>query len=309
LNGVFKGFTGMDIKGAAEERAKMVANQMLKGMQESLPVEQMSDAANSFKGMKFDFDLKSGRIMGSLSLPTLNFGAVVLTDIGLEMLMDKQGWYFYAGAGLDLPQAVPLHPLIFPISTGILIGNYPVISPALEARVTQTSYVKKLPKTFSQGIHGFFLTGRKDILSATSVSVQILDVDFEIGANAGLDARIYANFGKESQQIGLGAMAFGNAYAKMSVLFGACGVKGDVAAELGVKATFTNSARGVTVDAKACASLKISGRVWCLMFDESYSKSIMALLQICGGAECNKAIDFSIKMGGGGCSESNDFDY
>ena len=309
LNGVFKGFTGMDIKGAVEERAKMLANQALKGMQESLPVEQMSDAANSFKGMKFDFDLKNGRIMGSLSMPTLNFGAVVLKDISLEMLMDKVGWYFYAGAGLDLPQAAPLHPLIFPISTGVLIGNYPTISPALEARVTQTSYVKKLPKTFKQGVHGFFLTGKKEIISATSVSVQILDVDFEIGANAGLDARLYANFGKESQQIGLGAMAFGNAYAKMSVLFGACGVKGDVAAELGVKAAVTNNANGVTVDAKACASLEISGRVWCLLFDESYKKSIMALLSICGGADCKKAIDFSIKVDGGSCSASNDFDY
>lgn len=309
LNGVFKGFTGMDIKDAVEQRAKMVANEALKGAQESLPVEQMSDAANSFKGMKFDFDLKNGRIMGSLSMPTLNFGAVVLKDIGIEMLMDRQGWYFYSGAGLDLPQAAPLHPLIFPLSVGMLIGNYPVISPALEARVTQASYVKKLPKTFSQGIHGFFLTGKKEIISATSVSVQVLDVDFEIGASAGLDARVYANFGHTSQQIGIGAMAFGNAYAKMSVLFGSCGVKGDVGAELGVKATFTNDPNGVTVEAKACASLTISGSVWCLMVNGSYSKSIMALLQICGGANCRKAIDFSIKLDGGTCSTSNEFDY
>lgn len=305
LNGVFKGFTGIDVK----EESKMVVNNALKGMQENLPIEKMNDGGAGFSGMKFDFDLKNGRIMGSLNVDELNFGAVVLTDLGIELLMDKEGWYFYAGAGLDFPEAVPIHTLIFPLATGMLIGDYPRVTPALESRVTQTSYVKKLPATYKQGVHGFFFTGKKEILPEVKLGVDFGIVDFEIAAVAGLDARFYANFGGESQQVGIGVMAFGNAYARLAVLGGLCGVEGSAKAELGIKISVTNDRGGLTFAANGCASLSVAGRAWCAIAEGGFDESIMALISLCAGHDCQKAVDFSIKFGGGSCTSGNDFDY
>lgn len=316
LNGVLKGFTGINADSIAADKLKMVANEALSGMQDQLPVDKISNAvggaASTFNGMQFDFDLKNGRITGSLSMPELDFGAVVLYDIGIEMLMDRQGWYFYTGAGMDLPQSIPLHPLLFPLEVGIIIGDYPTISPDLTSRITQNSYVKKLPNTYSQGIHGFFITGKKDILQPTALKIDFDIVNFEIGASAGLDARLYANFGGQSQQIGMAGMEFGNAYAKLSVL-GTCGVSGSADLNVGLKASFTNDQQGVTLKAAACASISLSGQAWCgvgpAQVSGSFSKSIMAILTLCAGADCNKAIDFNIYLNGGSCSSSNDFDY
>ena len=316
LNGVLKGFTGINADSIAADKLKMVANEALSGMQDNLPVDKISNAvggaASTFNGMQFDFDLKNGRITGSLSMPELDFGAVLLYGIGIEMLMDRQGWYFYTGAGMDLPQSIPLHPLLFPLSVGIIIGDYPTISPDLTSRITQNSYVKKLPNTYSQGIHGFFITGKKEILQPTALKIDFDIVNFEIGASAGLDARLYANFGGQSQQIGMAGMEFGNAYAKLDVL-GTCGVSGSADLNVGLKASFTNDQKGVTLKAAACASISLNGQAWCgvgpAQVSGSFSKSIMAILTLCAGADCGKAIDFNIYLNGGSCSSSNDFDY
>jgi hypothetical protein len=316
LNGDLQGFTGINVASEASQRLQMVANQALSGLAPKLPVDKIADAAGSaastFNGMNFDFDLKNGRITGSLSIPELDFGAVVLNNLGIEMLMDKQGWYFYTGAGMDLPQSVPLHPLLFPLSVGIIIGSYPTISPDLTSRITQNSFVKKLPSTFSQGIHGFFMTGKKDILQPTSLKIDFEVVNFEIGASAGLDARMYANFGDQSQQIGIAGMEFGSAFASLDVL-GTCGVSGSADLNVGLKATFTNDQKGFTLKAAACASVTVAGSAWCgvgpAKVSGSFSKSIMGILTLCAGADCNKAIDLSLYLNGGSCAASNDFDY
>lgn len=316
LNGVLDGFTGIDAQQAATDKLKMVANEALSGAKQSIPVDNISNAADglgsTFQGMKFDFDLPNKRITGSLTMNDLNFGAVVLQHPSIEMLMDPKGWYFYAGLGVDLPTSPIIHPLIFPLSAGMIVGNYPSISPSLESRVTQNSYVHKLPKTYAQGIHGFFFTGRKDIIPETSFGFDFTVVDFEVAASAGFDARLYANFGDQSQQIGLGAMAFGNAYAKITS--GLCQISGNVDIQEGIKMTVTNNRSGMTFSGRACASATMGVSATCGVGPAAASGSVsvnfLAWLSLCTGNACQKqGIDFGIQKGGGNCSGNNDFDY
>ena len=312
INGIIKGFSGIDIVDKAKQTAKMVAMEALKGIQDEIPVQKIADGASGgdggFSDMKFDFDFANGRVFGSLSMPKLEAGAVTLTKLGIEMLFDQKGWYFYTGANVNVRGV----PLIFPLGVGMCVGSYPEISPALEARITELSYVKRLPNTYkANGIQGFFLTGRKDIIE--EVKFEVPGVGLEVGAMAGLDARIYANFGGNEQELGIGAMAFGRAYARMSpvsqLLMG-CGISGEAKAELGVKTTFTNSAAGVTFNASACGSFNVSAEVSCvLMVKKTVDIGFMALLDICVGADCTKPVNFTAHLSDESCSESNAFDY
>ncbi|TJY67826.1 hypothetical protein FAZ19_00755 [Sphingobacterium alkalisoli] len=312
INGIIKGFSGIDIADKAKQTAKMVAMEALKGIQDEIPVQKIADGAaggnGGFSDMKFDFDFANGRVFGSLSMPKLEAGAVTLTKLGIEMLFDPKGWYFYTGANINVRGV----PLIFPLGVGMCVGSYPEISPALEARITEVSYVKRLPNTYkANGIQGFFLTGRKDIIE--EVKFEVPGIGIEVGAMAGLDARIYANFGGASQELGIGAMAFGRAYARMSpvsqLLMG-CGISGEVKAELGVKTTFTNSPAGVTFNARACGSLNMKAEVTCLLVaKKSFDIGFLALLDLCVGADCTKTVNFNARLSDESCSESNDFDY
>ncbi|SEM56216.1 hypothetical protein SAMN05216436_105185 [bacterium A37T11] len=308
LNGVIDGFTGINLANEAKQEAKMVAMEALKGLQDELPVQKISDAANgagdSFSGMKFDFDFKNGRIFGSLSMPKLDAGAVSLTKLGIEVLFDPRGWYFYAGANINV-RAVPL---IFPLGAGICIGSYPEISPALEQRITEVSYVRKLPAIYHrQGINGFFMTGRKDIIEEVKFGVNFWVADFEVAAMAGLDGRIYAEFGPD-MEIGIGAMLFARAYAKLAVLGGACGIKGDASAELGTKFAFANTGGDPSFTAAACTSINLNASAWCLFVSGHIGVGFQALMKFCAG-NCQKHIEFNLRYTSEKCSESNDFDY
>ncbi len=312
INGIIKGFSGIDIADKAKQTAKMVAMEALKGIQDEIPVQKIADGAaggnGGFSNMKFDFDFANGRVFGSLSMPKLEAGAVTLTKLGIEMLFDTKGWYFYTGANVNVRGV----PLIFPLGVGMCVGSYPEISPALEARITEVSYVKRLPNTYkTNGIQGFFLTGRKDLIE--EVKFEVPGIGLEVGAMAGLDVRIYANFGGSEQELGIGAMAFGRAYARMSpvsqLLMG-CGISGEVKAEVGVKAVFTNSPAGVTFNAKACGSINMNAEISCMLVaKKSVSIGFLALLDLCVGAECTKTVNFNARLSDESCSENNDFDY
>src|SRR5699024_5544753 len=136
-------------------------------------------------------------------------------------------------------------------------------------------------------------------------------VDFEIGASAGLDARLYADFGGSATSIGMGMMAFADAYARLSVL-GTCGISGSAAANVGIKASYANSPAGCSLSAAACAVVAVAGSAWCGWGDAkvsgSYHESVMAMLKLCSGSACSEAITMKLERGST-CATSNDFDY
>lgn len=329
----FQNFDGNDIEGSllriagdmvdfdgikenAKDKLMMVANETIDGLKETLEVDQISegisDMASSdvFKGMNIDIDFNTGRIIGSMYTDFISFGAVELSQLGIEVLLDRSGWYLYTGAGVDMPTTAPLNPIIFPIGVGVLIGSYGDISPALESRVVQHSFVGRLPNPIKRdGIRGFFLTGRKDILKPTKVSVDFWVVDFEVGASAGLDARLLAHFGPaNTNSFELGMMAFADAYARLSVLGGTCGVRGSAAANLGITAAFQNNPTGPRLTAAACASVMVSGSAWCAFVSGGFSESILATMNLCTGSGCTKGVTFHLSREGS-CSDGSSFDY
>lgn len=309
LNGVLRGAVGIDIVDVAKQKTKQVAMQAVKAIQEELPVDNLADGmaqnGGGFSGAKFDYDFKTGRMFGALSMPKLVAGAVILSKVELEMLFEKEGWYFFAGADVLAPV-----PLIFPLAVGIGIGDHNVVTPQMEAKFTSQSYVKKLPKIFKEnGFHGFLFTGRKDIIPETHFAVNFVVADFEVGFGAGFDARIYGSFNKASQEIGVGAMLFAHAYARMAVLGGVCGVSGSVDAEVGVKAKFANTGGNPSFQVMGCFSANIGARVWCAFVDESINIGVMGKLTLCAGSSCNKGVEFEFTRNSGSCSKDPDFDY
>lgn len=309
LNGVLRGAVGIDIVDVAKQKTKQVAMQAVKAIQEELPVDNLADGmaknGGGFSGAKFDYDFKTGRMFGALSMPRLVAGAVILSKVELEMLFEKEGWYFFAGADVLAPV-----PLIFPLAVGIGIGDHNTVTPQMEAKFTSQSYVKKLPKIFKEnGFHGFLFTGRKDIIPETHFAVNFVVADFEVGFGAGFDARIYGSFNKASQEIGVGAMLFAHAYARMAVLGGVCGVSGSVDAEVGVKAKFANTGGNPSFQVMGCFSANIGARVWCAFVDESINIGVMGKLTLCAGSSCNKGVEFEFTRNSGSCSKDPDFDY
>jgi len=309
LNGVLRGALGIDIVDVAKQKTKQVAMQAVKALQEELPVDNLADGMaqneGGLSGAKFDYDFKTGRMFGSLSMPRLVAGAVILSKVELEMLFEKEGWYFFAGADVLAPV-----PLIFPLAVGIGIGDHNLVTPQMEAKFTSQSYVKKLPRIFKEnGFHGFLFTGRKDIIPETHFAVNFVVADFEVGFGAGFDARIYGSFNKANQEIGVGAMLFAHAYARMAVLGGVCGVSGSVDAEVGVKAKFTNTGGDPSFQVMGCFSANIAARVWCAFVDESINIGVMGKLSLCAGSSCNKGVEFEFTRNSGSCSKDPDFDY
>ena len=316
LNGLIEGVTGINVKDAAEQKVKQVAMQTVKAVMEELPVDNLADGLaggnGGFSGSKFDFDFKSGRVTGSLSMPLLTAGVVTLNNIQIEMLFEPKGWYFFAGAKVTAPV-----PIIFPVDVGIGIGYYPELTPQIEQQMTSRSYVKKLPSTFhSNGLRGFLITGRRDFLPEFKIKFGVGDFaafalgipNVEVGASVGLDARIYGNFAARHQQISIGAMLFAHAYAKVTHI--GCSISGDVRAEVGVKATFTNSSdNGFSLDAKGCFSAAVAAELDCTLFSKGFDMDVMGLLTLCVGGGCTKGVDFEFTKGSGSCSNSDAFDY
>jgi hypothetical protein len=309
LNGLLDGAVGINIKEEAKNKAKMIAMEAVKGIQDEIPVEAIAEGGikgdAGKPGMQFDFDFPQGRVFGSLSVPRLQTGAMSLTNLGMELLFDRSGWYFYTGAMINVN--IPPSQLIFPVATGMLIGNYRDINPTLEARVTEISISKRLPSTYkTNGLKGFFMVGRKDLLEEINYGVNFFIADFEIGIKAGLEARIYANFGDKSQELGIGAMVFANAYAKLSVL--GCSIRGEVDAQLGAKVAFKITDKNPSFTAAACASASLKAKISCLFSGET-GVGFQANVKLCAGKSCQKSVDWSVKLTDQRCTESNDFDF
>ncbi len=313
INGIMQGVTGVSIVDEAKQKVKQVGLQVVKAAMDELPVDNLADelvGGDGFAGSKFDFDFRTGAVRGELSMPILTAGVATFNNIQLSMLFDPKGWYFYASANIHAPAP------IFPLDVGIGIGNYPTITTELENLMVSQSYVKKLPQTFyNNGLTGFLITGRRDLIPETSVRFGMEDwgtyllgiPDVEVGLMAGLDARIYGNFTSRHQQISIGAMLFAHAYAKVTAI--GCTIRGEAKVEVGAKATVTNSAdSGASVDVRGCFSAYVAAGLQCGPLNESLSLGVMGEMTFCVG-NCNSTFEFFFTKGAGSCSNSSNFDY
>jgi hypothetical protein len=287
--------------GDITNQLKLHANNAVKAVQDAIPIDpNVPIKGDGFKNA--GFDMKGGRVFGKFSFKTLMLGAVTLKNGDVEMMFDKGGWYFYTGAEVVIPSASP----IFPIAGGLLIGKYGTISPELEATATRTAYVKKLPSNIKNGLAGFFITGRKDIIPEFSVGLDVGLVSGKFAANLGLDARVYARFGRTDQYIGFGAMAFGNVSAKLAAFGNAIGIEGGVSAEVAIKGAFANRPSGLEVTIDGCTSLKLYYKAWWPIGGTASGDASLVMLL---GYKTPSNLHYSIDFGAQPCSQNADFDY
>lgn len=314
LAGMMKNIPGVD---EAIQEAKnavlMEAKNALTATQEALPKFKDLPVGNEgFKGGEFEFDLKNGRIFGNIKFALIPLGPVILRDGEMEMLFDRQGWYFCSGATMEIPV-----PLLSPLKVGVLIGNYGAVSDELEARVTQIaqSQSKRLPPAVKSGLSGFFIVGAKPIADV-DVSYGIPGIaQFKLVASVGAEVRTYALFGKGSFTLGMGALAYGRVYSSTSALGVSVSGGAEVNVAIASSAKFANGNVGIC--AQGCVSVEFFVEACVLGGCGSLNASIMAMLNIgigdagilrttgCGG----NGVDFSISTGSGSCINNPNFDF
>jgi len=314
LAGMMKNIPGVDeaiqdVKNAVVMEAK---NQ-LNAVQENLPeFKDLPVGGNGFKEGNFEFDLKNGRIFGHIGFDFITLGAVTLRNGAMEMLFDRDGWYFCSGATMDIPV-----PILTPLKVGVLIGNYGTISDELEGRLVQIaqSQSKRLPPKVKSGLSGFFIVGGKPIADV-DVGFGIPGIaQFKLVASAGAEVRTYALFGKGKFTMGMGALAYGRVYASASALGLSVAGGADINVAIATTAEFNNGAFALC--AQGCVSVDIFVEACVFGACGSLQESVMAMLNLGVGDEgilrttgCGKqGVDLSISLGKGTCINNPKFDF
>ncbi len=292
----------------------MEAKNVLTAAQEKLPnFKDVPVSGDGFEPGNFEFDLKNGRVYGSITFKIITVGAVTLRDGGMEMLFDKNGWYFCSGATMDIPV-----PILTPLKVGVLIGNYSAITDEIESRVTTLaqSVSKRLPPSVKQGLSGFFIVGGKPIIDV-NVGFGIPPIaEFKLVASAGAEVRTYAMFGKGSFTMGMGALVYGRLFASASGL--GITVSGGADIEVAIASTLKVANGDYGMCMQGCASAKVYLQACApIVGCGSLEASVRFLLNLGVGKDtilstigCNKpGLEFSFTTGGGSCTNSSDFHF
>ena len=202
-----------------------------------------------FGNMAITYDLKNARFLGHINI-NQPIGGIQYTG-SANMLMGSQGWYFTSG-GIAKP------PGIGGISVGLVIGDSGFLPPEVLNTLMQYAYNKKIPPTIQNGVSGMFITGRKDIpITIPNWKIDLGVVSASMGANAGLDARIWMSFDQSADIYGIGAMAFAHVYFKASSIT-CTHFSASAKAELGVKGDYNTATKAFSID--GCGSITVGGR-------------------------------------------------
>lgn len=314
LAGMMKNVPGVDsLVKDVKNRVTMEARNVLTAAQEKLPdFKDVPVSGDGFEAGNFEFDLKNGKVYGSITFKIITLGAVTLRDGGMEMLFDRNGWYFCSGATMDIPV-----PILTPLKVGLLIGNYSAITDEIEARVTTMaqSASKRLPPAVKRGLSGFFIVGGKPIFDVNMGFGVPGIAEFKLVASAGAEVRTYALFGQNKFTIGMGALAFGRVYASASMM--GVSVKGGAEVDVAVASSATFAGGKVGFCAQGCLSINFYVEACILGGCGGLNANIMALLNIgvgdngiLSGTGCkSNGVNFSISTAGGNCINNPNFDF
>lgn len=276
FSGEMKGFTGIE----GNLRKKFVVVGSVNADDEKIEV---SDIESPFGNIKFVYKIKNARFMGFLKI-NMEYSECKI-DGTAQFIVDANGWYFLAGAAVTVPA-------FGDIEAGILIGDYINMPDSVKSTILKYAYNQSLPEGFDKKISGFFITGEVPFnFLFPSIDLNLVIITLKVGAEAGIDARIWMSFGEGSTQFGFGAMAFLHIYATggMDIGFVSICFSGDLRVELGLEAIIYLSNPRFTLN--GCASIELA-----------------ACVEVCelGGLNCDSAaggvggnMKFSIDTDGG----------
>ena len=203
-----------------------------------------------FSGISLLYDYEHSRLTGSMEF-NAPFSGVQVQGMA-NVVFDNDGWYFLAGGKLTSPGMGTL-------SAGIMFGDYNSFPGDMQSKLMQFAYNKNIPCDFQKGVHGFFITGMKTLpLSIPEYNLDLGITSIHLGAEAGLDARIYMNFNDGGAVFGAGAMVFAHAYFSLDSYF-CTSITADARAELLVTAEYHTDTK--TLSGTACGSVSVKGSV------------------------------------------------
>lgn len=242
FSGELDGFKGVK-KG---KRQTFTVHGAITASDESIDVNNIN---TPFGNLAITYDIKNSRFLGDININQPIGGMQYVGSANL--LMGSQGWYFTSG-GIATP------PGIGAISVGLIIGDSDYLPTEVSNTLMQYAYDKQVPPTIKNGVSGLFITGRKDVpISIPNWKIDLGVVSAAMGANAGLDARVWMNFNQSGNIYGIGAMAFAHVYFKASSIT-CTHFSASAKAELGVKGDYNTATKAFSID--GCGSIAVGGR-------------------------------------------------
>jgi hypothetical protein len=242
FSGELEGFTGVK-KG---KRQTFTVHGAITASDESIDVNNIN---TPFGNLAITYDIKNSRFLGDININQPIGGMQYVGSANL--LMGSQGWYFTSGG-------IATTPGIGAISVGLIIGDSDYLPTDVSNTLMQYAYDKHVPPTIKNGVSGLFITGRKDVpISIPDWKINLGVVSAAMGANAGLDARVWMNFNQSGNIYGIGAMAFAHVYFKASSIT-CTHFSASAKAELGVKGDYNTATKAFSID--GCGSITVGGR-------------------------------------------------
>lgn len=244
FSGEMRGFTGMQ----GDTRKKFTVTGSINASNETVEVENIP---SGFGNIGITYDIANSRFLGNVRFDKV-MGPARISGVA-DFIADPGGWYFLAGGRLQAPGFGEMN-------AGLLIGHYTSMPTNVSQKLMQFAYDKSVPAGFKAGISGFFFTGMKElpILNVPDYSIDLGVISASFGARAGVDGRLWMDFGSSGNEYGVGAMIFAHAYLKGASItctnFGA-----DARAELGAKGKYSTATGAFSL--AGCGSFVIAGSV------------------------------------------------
>lgn len=281
FSGEMQGFKGMQ----GDTRKTFVVTGSINAANEKIEVKNIP---SGFGNIGLTYDVANSRFTGNLQLDK-NIGPLAIAGTA-NLLVDPGGWYFLAGGKVQTPG-------IGEMSAGLLIGDYNSMPGDVSGTLMQFAYDKHVPPSFQNGISGFFFTGMKTlpVLNIPNYSIDLGVISASFGAQAGLDARLWMDFGSAGNEYGIGAMVFAYAYLKGASItctkFGA-----EARAELGLKGSYSTATGAFSLN--GCGSFTISGSIQQCFPTPCWSDGICC--EGCGGIGVSQGIKMNLLLDSNG---------
>lgn len=281
FSGDMQGFKGM--KG--DTRKTFVVTGSINASNEKIEVNNIP---SGFGNIGLTYDIANSRFTGNLQLDK-KIGPMAISGTA-SLLVDPGGWYFLAGGKVQTPG-------LGAVSAGLLIGDYNSMPGNVSGTLMQYAYDKNVPPSFQNGISGFFFTGMKElpVLNIPNYSIDLGVISASFGAQAGLDARLWMDFGSSGNEYGIGAMVFAHAYLKGASItctkFGA-----EARAELGLKGKYSTATGAFSLN--GCGSFTIGGSIQQCFPTPCWSDGICC--KGCGGIGVNQGIKVDLLLDSNG---------
>jgi len=210
-----------------------------------------------FAGIEITYDFPNQRLTGSLEF-NQSFSSVTIQG-AVNLLADRDGWYFVADGQLEFPGFGSL-------KAGLGIGDYVIVNinddknQFLLHQLSANTYQNQLPNSFLDGFSGFFFTAKKSIpqfdIPDASFDFGIITAYF--GGEAGLNATLWMEFAGPGTELGIGIMAYVEAYLGMESIT-CTTIEGSIEVVLGVLGVFNVGTGAYSIT--GCGGITVAGTV------------------------------------------------